>query len=108
MAKTLRITVSDDLYFKLGKIKNEFKAEDWPQFMQCVVNEAEWAYIARPVMNQLFEFVRTNQEPELLAKVGLGSGEDLLGPQFKGYLVYNIKEIKAGGFEGITKKLPVD
>ncbi len=39
MPKTLRITVSDDLYFKLGELKNRFKAKDWPTFMQFVADE---------------------------------------------------------------------
>jgi len=38
MDKTLRIKVSEDLYFRLVEFKGRMKAKDWTDLLQKVVN----------------------------------------------------------------------
>jgi hypothetical protein len=37
---TLQIDVSDEIYYKLGMLKNRVKVKTWPQFMEFIGNNA--------------------------------------------------------------------
>lgn len=38
--KTLHVPVSEDLYYELIQLKGKWKAQDWPDFLQKVVEHA--------------------------------------------------------------------